>query len=172
MAENIAAGNSTAQATFEQWRNSSGHNANMLHSNMRTIGIGRAFVAGSPYGWYWTTEFGSINDGWPASGADSDGDGCSDAEELGTDITRGGRRDPANAWDFYDVNDDGRVDSADLAQVRTRFTGDAAAPAQHRSYDRSAGAEAWAPGAPDGVINATDIALVRASFNHSCQAPP
>src|SRR6187200_1055789 len=31
MAENIAAGNSSAQATFDQWRASSGHNRNMLN---------------------------------------------------------------------------------------------------------------------------------------------
>jgi uncharacterized protein YkwD len=54
--ENIAAGNSAAAATFDQWRNSPPHNANMLDSDYRAIGIGRA--AGGPYGYYWTTTFG------------------------------------------------------------------------------------------------------------------
>lgn len=58
--ENIAAGNSTAQATFTQWKNSSGHNANMLGSGYKVIGIGRAYDAGSAYGWYWTTDFGGV----------------------------------------------------------------------------------------------------------------
>lgn len=58
--ENIAAGNSTAAATFTQWKNSSGHNANMLGSSYRAIGIGRA--QGGSYGWYWTTDFGSVVD--------------------------------------------------------------------------------------------------------------
>jgi hypothetical protein len=53
--ENIAAGQSTAAAVFTAWRNSSGHNANMLNSSYRVIGIGLAYVSGSPFGSYWTT---------------------------------------------------------------------------------------------------------------------
>jgi uncharacterized protein YkwD len=64
LGENIAAGISGAQAAFDLWRNSAGHNANMLGANYTAIGIGRAYVAGSPYGWYWTTEFGGVDDGW------------------------------------------------------------------------------------------------------------
>jgi len=63
--ENIAAGNSSAAATFEQWRNSTGHNQNMLNSNYNAIGIGRAFGASAAYGWYWTTDFGGFVDGAP-----------------------------------------------------------------------------------------------------------
>ena len=59
-AENIAAGNGTAAATFDQWRNSPPHNANMLDSGYRAIGIGRAI--GGPYGHYWTTTFGGYVD--------------------------------------------------------------------------------------------------------------
>lgn len=57
--ENIAAGNATGQATFTQWKNSPAHNANMLNSSYRVIGIGRASNSGSTYSWYWTTDFGS-----------------------------------------------------------------------------------------------------------------
>lgn len=60
--ENIAAGNSTAQATFNQWKNSPGHNQNMLSSAYRVMGIGRAYAAGSAYGWYWTNKFGGFVD--------------------------------------------------------------------------------------------------------------
>jgi uncharacterized protein YkwD len=56
--ENIAAGNSTAQATFTQWKNSAGHNANMLGASFKVIGIARAQGPSSTYGWYWTTDFG------------------------------------------------------------------------------------------------------------------
>lgn len=56
--ENIACGNETAAATFLQWKNSSGHNANMLSTNYRVVGIGRAYSAQSRYRWYWTTDFG------------------------------------------------------------------------------------------------------------------
>jgi uncharacterized protein YkwD len=59
MAENVAAGNAGAQATFNQWKASPGHNANMLHAGVSAIGIGRAYDASSSFGWYWTTDFGS-----------------------------------------------------------------------------------------------------------------
>jgi uncharacterized protein YkwD len=57
MAENIAAGNSDAESTFIQWKNSPGHNENMLKPNVSYIGIGRA-TGGGPYGVYWTNVFG------------------------------------------------------------------------------------------------------------------
>ncbi len=60
--ENIAAGNAGAQATFDQWKNSSGHNANMLNANYKVIGIGRAYNASATYRYYWTTDFGGAVD--------------------------------------------------------------------------------------------------------------
>ena len=58
--ENLAAGtnSATADAVFTQWRNSSRHNANMLSSDFKAIGIGRAYNSGAKYDWYWTTTFG------------------------------------------------------------------------------------------------------------------
>jgi uncharacterized protein YkwD len=64
-AENIAAGYGTAQAVFNGWKNSSGHNKNMLNPNYKAIGIGRATVSGSPYTTYWTTDFGGVIDAKP-----------------------------------------------------------------------------------------------------------
>lgn len=61
--ENIAAGNASAAATFEQWRTSPPHNANMLNASFGAIGIGRASGASSGFGTYWTTVFGATNDG-------------------------------------------------------------------------------------------------------------
>ncbi len=55
-AENIAAVYTTAQAVFDAWRASSGHNANMLRSGVGAAGIGRAHNASSTYGWYWTLD--------------------------------------------------------------------------------------------------------------------
>jgi uncharacterized protein YkwD len=60
--ENIAAGNSDAQNTFTQWKNSPGHNANMLGVHYTVIGVGRAPDSKSTYKWYWTTDFGSTVD--------------------------------------------------------------------------------------------------------------
>jgi len=61
-AENIAAGQTTAAAVFEGWKNSSGHNTNMLSPNYKVIGISLVKVSGSPYGYYWTTDFGGYVD--------------------------------------------------------------------------------------------------------------
>jgi uncharacterized protein YkwD len=56
-AENIAAGNRTAAATFEQWRQSDGHCRNMMAQNANEIGIG--YAEGGSYGAYWTQTFGA-----------------------------------------------------------------------------------------------------------------
>lgn len=55
--ENIAAGAEDAIETFEQWRNSPGHDKSMRNPLYRVIGIGRAL--GGEYGAHWTTVFGS-----------------------------------------------------------------------------------------------------------------
>ncbi len=60
--ENIAAGYSTAAAVFTGWKNSAGHNANMLGANYEVMGVSLEYVAGSPYGYYWTTDFGGYVD--------------------------------------------------------------------------------------------------------------
>src|SRR5680860_704302 len=56
--ENIAAGYETASQVFQGWKNSPGHNANMLKPEYKVIGISREYVPGSPYGYYWNTDFG------------------------------------------------------------------------------------------------------------------
>lgn len=62
MGENLAAGQRTAQQMFADWRDSPGHNRNMLDPEFRVIGIARRVVSGSSYGVYWTTDFGSVVD--------------------------------------------------------------------------------------------------------------
>ena len=51
--ENIAAGNATAEATYEQWYNSPGHYANMFNSSAKSVGIAMAYDPSSSYGYYW-----------------------------------------------------------------------------------------------------------------------
>jgi uncharacterized protein YkwD len=77
--ENIAAGYFSATNVFEGWRNSPGHNSNMLSTSFTAIGIGRYQGAGT-FGTYWTTVFGGYDDGWmavsvvaPAAGDGVDG---------------------------------------------------------------------------------------------------
>lgn len=61
-AENIAAGHTSANQTFCQWKNSSGHNANMLRSNHRSMGIGNV-NGNAMYRAYWANNFGpEVND--------------------------------------------------------------------------------------------------------------
>jgi uncharacterized protein YkwD len=64
--ENIAAGNADPGATFNQWKSSSEHNANMLSSGFQAMGVGHA-VSSSGYS-YWTTEFSNVVDSGSATG--------------------------------------------------------------------------------------------------------
>ncbi len=73
--ENIYAGYGTvngvdqasAQAAFTWWKNSPGHNANMLNPNFRAIGIDRQYNANSTYKYYWVTDFGGLVDNLSAT---------------------------------------------------------------------------------------------------------
>lgn len=68
--ENLAAGYADAQDTFNQWQSAcdpdtSGnctyaHRMNMLAPGYAAIGIARAYGSNTNYGWYWTTDFGSV----------------------------------------------------------------------------------------------------------------
>lgn len=75
--ENLAAGGAwaSAQAAFTAWQNSPGHNANMLGQYYKQIGIARYYLAGSQYGWYWATTFGTTNDGTGGGGGGDGGSG-------------------------------------------------------------------------------------------------
>lgn len=66
--ENIAAGQGSADGVFSQWRNSAGHNANMLSANFDAVGVARAYDPNSGYGWYWTTIYGGTADDPAACG--------------------------------------------------------------------------------------------------------
>lgn len=62
--ENIAAGNATAEATFNQWWNSSGHRSNMENCNYTHVGIGYSersnLTSNADYSHYWTNVFATI----------------------------------------------------------------------------------------------------------------
>ena len=60
--ENLAAGVSAGSETFDLWRNSPGHNANMLNPNYVVAGIAAVFNEDSTYGWYWTLDLGGFDD--------------------------------------------------------------------------------------------------------------
>ena len=109
---------------------------------------------------------------------DTDGDGCLDGREVGPNEFLGGRRDPLNPYDFYDVAGagggppDGIIDLAnDILSVIQHFSPTGAAP-YDVLFDRgaSSGPNPWNMTTPDGVIDlANDILGAIQSFNHSCQ---
>jgi uncharacterized protein YkwD len=51
--ENIAAGNSTAEETYNQWFNSPGHFENMFNEAATKVGIGVYHDSNSDFGYYW-----------------------------------------------------------------------------------------------------------------------
>lgn len=69
--ENLAAGYETAEEVFAAWKASPSHNSAMLDGNYRVVGVSRLDVKGSPFGWYWTTDFGSFVD--QSASTDDDG---------------------------------------------------------------------------------------------------
>lgn len=58
IAENIAAGNETAESTVQQWLNSSGHCANIMSPNHTEIEMAKMTDLNAPYKHYWTQNFG------------------------------------------------------------------------------------------------------------------
>ncbi|WCL50851.1 CAP domain-containing protein [Leptospira sp. GIMC2001] len=62
--ENIAAGNASAENTFNQWWNSSGHRSNIENCNYTHVGIGytdkSTINTNAQYSHYWTNVFATI----------------------------------------------------------------------------------------------------------------
>jgi uncharacterized protein YkwD len=72
LAENVAAGQATAEDVVAGWMNSPGHRANILNCNLRDLGVGYyaqfndqsnvqldSGQIGGPYRYYWTQDFGA-----------------------------------------------------------------------------------------------------------------
>jgi uncharacterized protein YkwD len=77
--ENIAVGYETAEEAFLAWRRSPSHNQAMLDGKYRVIGIARINDPGSVHGWYWTTDFGGVED--PSSHAPGESPQPADTNE-------------------------------------------------------------------------------------------
>jgi uncharacterized protein YkwD len=78
--EDLAAGYADADETFDQWRTSPPHNANMLNPAFHAVGIGRAQAPGGQ--WYWTADFGPAVDSDGGSAAPSSPHSSSDASST------------------------------------------------------------------------------------------
>ena len=109
--------------------------------------------------------------------ADRDGDGCTDGQELGLDENLGGRRDPTNPWDYYDVNGDGYITIPDDILVVAAAFGPTTDPTVDRTSPPTAAEETdpnkrelWDLGPPDEYVNIPDDILgVAKQFGHTCQ---
>jgi uncharacterized protein YkwD len=62
--ENIAAGGTTVEGTFEQWWNSPQHRETMLHPDFREMGLGHVYDAQSESQHYWTQTFGTLREAY------------------------------------------------------------------------------------------------------------
>ena len=114
---------------------------------------------------------------------DTDGDGCADVQETGPSQQLGGRRNPQNQWDFYDVNGDRVVTINDILTVASAFgpsTGPNYSPAKDRRPPPTAAEEPdptkrepWDLGPPDGAISINaDILGAARQFGHNCSTLP
>jgi len=60
--EDLAAGYTSTADVLNGWINSPTHFAVLVNPKYQAIGVGRTYVGGSTYGWYWTADFGGILD--------------------------------------------------------------------------------------------------------------
>jgi hypothetical protein len=65
VAENIAAGQGTAEDVVDTWLHHEGHRDNMLNPAYREIGTGYFYLGTAEYGHYWVQDFGLQNDVYP-----------------------------------------------------------------------------------------------------------
>ncbi len=104
---------------------------------------------------------------------DTDGDGCSDAEELGVIPALGGNRNPANYWDFFNVTGDKTIDLSDALDILGYF-GDpgTSAAANKRDRDNTGTAQPWQTIEANDGVDLTDVLVNLQSFGHDCSGPP
>jgi hypothetical protein len=108
---------------------------------------------------------------------DDDGDGCLDVFELGSNVSQGGIRNPADTFDFYDVTGDAAIDLQDALAILDRFGAQLGQAAYDPLFDRYApdGAKPWRTAAAVGVhvgIDLQDALVNLQSFGHNCAAAP
>ena len=98
--------------------------------------------------------------------ADSDGDGCADLEEMGSERRYGGMRDPTNRLDFADFGEtDGVVDFLDLQVIAFLWgTAKDVSPLYDKAYDR-VGPQGYGS---EGRIDIRDLQNAYMQFGDRC----
>ena len=101
---------------------------------------------------------------------DSDGDGCTNAEELAGNAVLGGDRDPANPWDYYEVSGDGIVDLRDTLVVLQHFGHGPGDDPTDDLLDRRVldNGKPWRMGESDSGIDLSDALNNLKSYGHHC----
>ena len=116
--------------------------------------------------------WGCANAEWrdPGCDVDGDGDGCTNAWELGPVPSFGGQRDPADGWDYFNPTGDGRNRIEEVLILISNYYATKGDGRYSEAYDRTSvpGQPAWRPGAPDGRVRTEDILLMLSSLFHDC----
>jgi hypothetical protein len=105
---------------------------------------------------------------------DTDGDGCLDVEERTTNEILGGKRNPLDIWDFFDVTGDRAIDVADVVKILSHFGHGPADDVDDNILDRSVGPPGFlfrSVADNDGIDLEDALANLQA-FGHSCAGAP
>ena len=132
-AENIAAGSSTPEEAFEQWKNSPNHWKAIINPNYTHIGVGVAYDENSTYKWYWEQLFVTV-----------------DGELDGQSIPERYKTVPASSGD---LNGDSDIDPFDIITINKYLAGEI-------KYFNDLQAES-ADMLKDGVITSADIMVLK-----------
>jgi hypothetical protein len=116
--------------------------------------------------------WGCANAEWrdPGCDVDGDGDGCTNAWELGPVPSFGGQRDPADEWDYFNPTGDGRNRIDEVLVLITNYYTSPGDGRYQEAYDRTSvpSQPAWRPGGPDGRVLTEDILVMLKSLFHDC----
>ena len=103
------------------------------------------------------------------SDTDTDGDGCTDGQELGPDERLGGQRNPLDPWDYFNPTGDKQNRVDDILAVAQHFGLDSGDLGYDTRYDRTyMGPNAWNTGPPDGTVSVADILAILHLYGHDC----
>jgi hypothetical protein len=115
-----------------------------------------------------------VDDVTVSAPSDADADGCSDGHELQPQPVFGGDRDPNNAWDFFEVTGDARIDLGDTLIVLGSFgvqTTDGGYEPRLDRYIPDSEKPYRTAAAIDGTgIDLTDALASLGSFGNDCTA--
>jgi alpha-tubulin suppressor-like RCC1 family protein len=100
---------------------------------------------------------------------DTDGDGCPDAREQGTDQTTGGGRSYTNMWDYFNTSQDGSNRVDDVLAVINQYFVDVGEAGYDQDTDRTAlGPDQWDLGPPNGEQRIDDVLAIIYQYFHDC----